>query len=114
MYQALSKTFCGSLMRKVKWLAAFGFGGSAILAGNFSTDFDTGQPPGSSLYGTAYVDWFGGVGGTGALKLTDAFSGQQGSMILDDLDGGAQITGFTANFKLLIGGGSIPPADGFS
>src|SRR4051812_18273881 len=107
MNQALSKSLCVSLVRRLNLLAALACGGSAILAGNFSTDFNSGQPPGSFLYGTAYVD--GAV-----LRLTDAFGGEQGSMILDDLDNGAQITGFTANFKLLIGGGSIPPADGFS
>src|SRR5689334_9967339 len=115
MYQAQSRPFCASLVRTSNWLAALACAGCAtVLAGNISTDFNSGQPPGTSLYGTAYVDFFGGVGDSGTLKLTDAIGGSEGSFIVDDLDGGAQITGFTARFKLLVGGGSIPPADGFS
>jgi hypothetical protein len=86
---------------------------TSARAGNLSTDFNLGAPAGVNSYGSAYVDGFGGVGDSGTLKLTEAwYFGQQGSIILDDLDGGASIYGFNARFKILIGGGS--QADGFS
>src|ERR1051326_9419696 len=42
-------------------------------AGTFSTDFNSGQPAGCSLVGTAFIDSAGGVGDSGALKLTQAY-----------------------------------------
>lgn len=74
------------------------------LAGTFNTDFST-EPAGATASGTAAIM-------DGALHLTELLGSQQGNYILDDLDGGNAITGFTANFKLLIGGGN--GADGFS
>src|SRR5947207_8057485 len=72
----------------------------------------SGSAPGY-LLGGAYLDSVGGVDGSGCLKLTTSFyNGQMGSFILDDLDGGAPITGFRASFRMLIGGGS--GADGLS
>src|SRR5207248_9922192 len=86
----------------------------AVRAGTFSTDFNSGQPAGCSLFGTAFVDSAGGVGDSGALKLTQAYVyGSQGSFIINDLDGGAPIVGFTAAFKMLVGGAE-PHADGIS
>jgi len=83
-------------------------------AGTYSADFNSGQPPGSSLFGTAFVDGAGGVGNSGALKLTLAYVyGSQGSFIINDLDGGAPIAAFTATFKMLVGGAE-PHADGIS
>src|SRR5439155_19719901 len=40
--------------------------------GTFSTDFNFGLPPGTRVYGNAFVDKSGGVGDSGALKLTVA------------------------------------------
>lgn len=79
-------------------------------AGTFNTDFSS-PPAGASLYGDQ-GDANAGVIEDGVLKLTKAVGSQQGGFIIDDLDGGATVTGFTATFKLLIGGGS--GADGFS
>ncbi len=88
-------------------------------AGTFSTDFNTGAlPPGShtnaNSQGGAYLELTGGVGNSGCLKLTKNINSQNGSLILDDLDAGQPIFGFDATFKLRIGGGSTPPADGMS
>ncbi len=79
-------------------------------AGTFNTDFST-TPPGATLYGDQ-GDASAGVIEDGILKLTKAVGSQQGGFIIDDLDGGQTVTGFTVTFKLLIGGGS--GADGFS
>jgi hypothetical protein len=54
------------------------------------------------------------VGGTGYISLTDAINDQQGSILIDDLDAGAAVSGFVATFKLRMGGGSGNAADGFS
>jgi hypothetical protein len=85
---------------------------SSSEAGSFSTDFNSGKPAGATLYGKAVVDGLGGFGNSGALKLTVSTNNQQGSLVMDDLDGGKRISGFNATFKLRIGGGT--GADGFS
>ena len=88
----------------------------SLSAGTFTNDFNSGNPPGTSLYGTtAFVDSSGGPDGSGCLKITTAATSQSAGFILDDLDAGAQIRGFTASFQLMLGGGDTPlPADGFS
>ncbi|MDB6069798.1 MAG: hypothetical protein JWL81_969, partial [Verrucomicrobiales bacterium] len=91
---------------------------SSLRAGSFTADFNDGlAPAGTTLFGDAnsgVIETTGGVGGSGCLKLTKAVNGVQGSMIIDDLDAGAAVNSFTANFKLRIGGGSSTPADGCS
>ncbi len=82
----------------------------ATIAGSFSSNFST-APAGASLYGDTGTGE-AGVIEDGILKLTKNVGSMQGGFIIDDLDGGNAITGFTATFKLLIGGGS--GADGFS
>jgi hypothetical protein len=81
-------------------------------AAAFVSDFNSGLPPGTSVFGSAFVDSAGGVGGSGVLKLTSAMNAQQGSFIINSLDASAPINGFTATFKMLIGGGN--GADGLS
>lgn len=88
-------------------------------AGTFNTDFNTGALPAGShtnanANGGGYLELTGGVGNSGCLKLTKNINSQNGSFILDDLDAGQPIYGFDATFKLRIGGGSTPPADGMS
>jgi hypothetical protein len=86
----------------------------------FATDFNTFNPlaPPASTWlngsATAYNDSSGGVNNSGVLKLTTATPSQISTFIIDDLNGGQPIGGFTATFKLLIGGGTPIPADGFS
>jgi hypothetical protein len=90
-----------------------------VQAGSFSSDFNSGALPAGShtnanANGGAYLELTGGVGNSGCLKLTKSINSQNGSLILDDLDAGQPIYGFDATFKLRIGGGSTPPADGMS
>jgi len=78
-------------------------------------DFDSGTAPqGTSVTGTTIVDSTGGVTNSGVLKLTVADINQTGAFIIEDIDAGAPVYGFTARFQVLVGGGTAPPADGFS
>ncbi len=80
-----------------------------------SFNFDDGAvPPGTQVVGTALVDAAGGVNNSGSLKLTINANNQSGAFIIADADSGAPVYGFTARFKVLVGGGTTPPADGFS
>lgn len=90
-------------------------------AGNFTANFNDGATPaGTTLYGnngdnaSGVIETSGGVDNSGCLKLTKAVNGKTGSLIIEDLDGGNTVNSFTANFKVRIGGGSSPPADGFA
>ena len=94
-------------------LAGFGLVASSH-ATTFTTDFNSGLPSGTAVYGDAFVDGTGGVGNSGVLKITTASNGQIGSFIINDLDPGHYVNGFTATFNALIGGGTSPAADGFS
>lgn len=78
-----------------------------VTAGSFTSDFSDPWQLGYTLNGTAYVE-------EGHCALTYAQNSQQGTIILDDLDGGWPIESFTAKFKLKIGPGSGNPADGVS
>lgn len=89
-----------------------------VRAGTFSTDFNTGDLPSGThtnagTGGGAYLELTDGVSNSGCLKLTKTINGQQGSLILDDLDGGNPIYGFEMTCKVRIGG-SGNPADGMS
>lgn len=107
------------------------FAGLALLtaagssrAGTFTADFNNGLlPPGTAVYGQpvngnegggGYIEVTGGVDNTGALKLTKAVNSQGGSFIIEDLDNGAPVNSVTATWKMRVGGGTNPPADGFS
>jgi hypothetical protein len=58
----------------------------------------------------------GATGGAtdGYLSITDAKSGQRGTVVFDDLDKGLVVKAFTFECDLRIGGGTSRPADGFS
>jgi hypothetical protein len=60
------------------------------------------------------VDFFGGVDDSGVLKLTTAENGLQGAFFVEEIDPGQTVYGFEVGFKALVGGGTTPPADGFS
>jgi hypothetical protein len=85
-----------------------------------SYNFDDGlTPDGTLLSGVdqtigGYIAATGGVNDSGVLHLTDAVNGANGSLVIDDPNAGAPVTGFTASFDVLVGGGTVPPADGFS
>src|SRR5438876_12365584 len=97
----------------------FAFAASFLLlpilsqAGTFATDFNSGTPSGVTLFGNAFVDTAGGVGGTGVLKMTTNTPNEQAAIILDDLDSGNRVGSFVATFKLLLNSTTIP-GDGFS
>src|ERR1035441_113127 len=90
----------------------------SLQAGTFITDFNSGQPAGTAVYGnpagTAFVDSTGGPDGSGCLKMTSAVNSVIAGFIMDDLDTGATINGFTATLQLVLGGGNPGTADGFS
>ncbi len=80
-----------------------------------SFNFDDGAvPAGTTVSGNAAVDTSGGVGNSGCLHLTDANNSESGVFVISDPNAGAPVYGFTARFKSLVGGGTIPPADGFA
>src|SRR5438876_12042919 len=83
-------------------------------AGVFTNNFNSDPSAAVSIIDMAKWVSSGGVGGSGYVSLTDAINSQQGAMIVGDLDGGAAVAGFRANFKLRMGGGSGNAADGFS
>ena len=106
-------------LKPMVWLCLAAAAAQPAWAGLFSANFNDGNAPaGTSLFANSpdagVVEASGGVGNTGCLKLTKAANSLQGSMIIGDLDGGQMVNGFTANFKMRIGGGSSTPADGCS
>jgi hypothetical protein len=81
----------------------------------FTADFNTGTiPAGTSVISNAVVTATGGVGDTGVLRLTEAVGSQFGTWIINDFSSGVPVNAFTASFKIELGNGSAPPADGFS
>ena len=85
---------------------------TSAQAGTFDANFNDNQvPAGTAVYGDN-GDANAGVVEEGVLKLTKAVGSMLGGFIIEDLDAGATISGFTATFKLLIGNGT--GADGFS
>jgi PA14 domain-containing protein/Ig-like domain-containing protein/lectin family protein len=82
-------------------------------AGTFSSDFNSGLPDGTAVFGVATNDLVGGYTNSGCIKLTTAVNSVAGVFLLaNDLDAGVPVVSFTANFRALVGGGS--GADGFS
>ncbi|MHC1768469.1 MAG: hypothetical protein AB9869_30035 [Verrucomicrobiia bacterium] len=85
-----------------------------------SFNFDNGAtPPGAGVFGNdttiaGYITTTGGVNDSGVLHLTDAVNSASGSLVISPLLGGAEIAALTAAFDIRVGGGTAPPADGFS
>jgi len=84
---------------------AVGFSGTCF-AGSYSNDFSSGVGA-ASLRGSAVVD-------SGSVRLTPNAGGNEGSLVIDNLDPGRTVQSFDASFMLAIGPGSTPPADGVS
>jgi hypothetical protein len=81
----------------------------------FCVDFNTGPVPPARLLGNAFIDKTGGVGNSGALKLTIATNGQIGSILIPNPNGGLPVQSFSAQFMSFVGGGTTTNhADGFS
>lgn len=72
-------------------------------------DFNSGLPPGTAIYGNAYVD-----AGSGVLELNENIGNQYGTFLTSDLAPGRFVRGFAASFKMRSLAGTFPPADGFS
>jgi hypothetical protein len=86
---------------------------TSLKAGTFFSDFNSGQPTGTAVFGNTKVQATGGYTNSGVLALTtNGASLTAGFVITNDIDAGAPVVSFTATFKAFIGGGSA--ADGFS
>jgi hypothetical protein len=98
----------------------FNFNDGQLPAGTqiFSTMVAFGREDPSP--GTTLVDSVGGVGNSGALKLMNVVNLAPGARFLEGkfliapLLGGTELSGVTASFNVRIGGGTVPPAEGFS
>ena len=100
-------------------IAALALLGTPICAGagSFVTDFNSGLPPGSAVFGSSAVSPNNGSGGgstnSGCLQLSGGLGGQGGAFIItNDLDGGVAVASFAAAFEVLMAGGDA--AAGFS
>ncbi len=87
-------------------------------AGSFSSDFNSGLPDGSTVFGNASITpndgTGGGYGNSGCLELTPLATSQNGVFIItNDLDAGQPVVSFTAQFKVFLGSVGNG-ADGFS
>src|SRR6185369_4214740 len=83
-------------------------------AAQFITDFNSGVPSESQVFGSATVGTSGGIGNSGVLKLTINAGGQTGYYYVNDFAAGIAVTNFKAAFKIAVGGGTGRPDDGFS
>lgn len=87
---------------------------SSVQGGTFSNNLNS-EPSGViEIRDPARWEPAGGVNGSGYISLTDAVGSLNGTIVLPDLDAGQAIGGFTASFKVRIGGGTSTPADGMS
>lgn len=79
------------------------------------TNFNAGNLSGATNYGFAHWTNGGGALGvsSGALALTDAYTSQAGSVVINEITPGVPVLAFAVNFKLRIADGSPEPADGF-
>jgi hypothetical protein len=75
---------------------------------NVTINFENGIPAGTSLRGTAQIGTDNASGH--ALHLTDAVNSQQGSFVVSDLDQGAVVRSFDAQFDALLGGSTSDPS----
>src|SRR5215468_9248449 len=95
------------------------FSAQTLFAGSFFSDFNSGLPAGTAIFGNTSVSPNDGTGGgytnSGCLQLTTELTGGQSGVfiITNDLDAGALVTGFTATFKALVASVGVG-ADGFS
>ncbi len=85
------------------------------FGGEFIMDFDSDPAAlGAEFLGTSEWRPDGGVNGSGYLSVTDNYNSQIGAIIFPDLDNGEPVTAFSISADLRVGGGTAPPADGFS
>jgi len=95
---SLKCPICSVSARYLIPMAALVLAAAASFAGTASYDFNgTGIQPSDSLRGNAAIT-------NNELELTTATNSQTGSLIVRDLDPGQELTSFTANFNILMGG----------
>ncbi len=76
--------------------------------GRFCTDFNSATlPPNAALFGNAVLH------PDGSVHITDAVGGQNGSLVISNLNGGNLLDRFRIRYRMLLGGSSNP-ADGYS
>lgn len=75
-------------------------------AGSYVNDFSSSVGA-ASLRGSAILD-------SGSVRLTPNSGDEEGSLVIDRLDGGRALQSFDASFTLAIGPTGAPPADGMS
>jgi len=75
-------------------------------AGGYVNDFSSSVGA-ASLRGSAVLD-------AGSVRLTENLPGQEGSLVIPNLDPGSSVQSFDASFTLAIGPTGSPPADGVS
>ena len=81
----------------------------------FTSDFNSGLPPGTSVVAPANVGSSGGLGNSGVLKLS--FPGGAGSFFVNNFNGGNSITNFRISYRFALGGGTccgVRMADGLA
>jgi hypothetical protein len=82
-------------------------------AASFFSDFDSGLPAGTAIYGNSAILPTTGYTNSGCLLLTPNVGSQIGGFLIsNDLDAGNPVYGFVAQFKAFIGGGTA--ADGIA
>src|SRR6185295_3875339 len=59
--------------------------------GSFFSDFDSGLPAHTTVYGNAFRDGTGGVGNSGVMKITDNANSLQGFWLIEDINEGHPI-----------------------
>lgn len=93
----------------------FLFAWLSAQAGSFFSDFNSGLPAGTVVYGTsATVLTNTGWTNSGCLQLTPNSGSESGTFVItNNLDGGTPVLGFLATFKAYIGPGT-GGADGVS
>jgi hypothetical protein len=96
---------------KLTVMQRFAISGTPAIAFDFN---DGAVPPGSVVVGSAAVDYSGGINDSGVLKLTVAENSLMGAFLFDTPAGVSAIQDLIVTWKMRVGGGTEPPADGFS
>jgi hypothetical protein len=99
----------------LRWTGIFVLFAAALSApaATFFSDFNSGLPSGTAVYGNSAILPTTGYTNSGCLLLTPNIGSQVGGFLIsNDLDAGNPVYGFVAQFKAFIGGGTA--ADGIA
>lgn len=96
-------------------LALASIGICNLHAAEFILDFNT-DPEGIGVDFLGTSEWRdeGGVDNSGYLSVTDNLNSQIGAIIFPDFEDGNTVSAFSISAQIRVGGGTAPPADGFS